>query len=141
MKYHFKIHQEDDGFWAECLELDGCVTQAINQSKLYKNCKEVLNLFLEEPSDSEIIFPLPKASLDDEKDTIKVEVNLEIALSILLQNFRINSKMTQTEFAKVLGMKDTSSYQKLKKRPRQTSKVINKIRANIPEIELNCLYQ
>jgi predicted RNase H-like HicB family nuclease len=31
MKYHFKIHREKAGFWAECLELDGCVTQADNR--------------------------------------------------------------------------------------------------------------
>jgi predicted RNase H-like HicB family nuclease len=25
MHYNFKVLQEDDGFWAECIELDGCL--------------------------------------------------------------------------------------------------------------------
>ena len=27
MKYHFKIHKEDGGFWAQCLELHGPTQQ------------------------------------------------------------------------------------------------------------------
>ncbi len=26
--YHFIVHQDDDGVWAECQELPGCVTQS-----------------------------------------------------------------------------------------------------------------
>lgn len=28
MFYHFKIHKEENKFWAQCLELPGCITQA-----------------------------------------------------------------------------------------------------------------
>jgi predicted RNase H-like HicB family nuclease len=81
MKYHFKIHKDITGFWAECLELDGCVTQADNRDELYKNCEEVLHLYLDEPIGSNMLFPLPDDSLDDEEDTIKVQVSPEIALA------------------------------------------------------------
>lgn len=27
MQYHFKKHKEDGGYWAECIELKGCVTR------------------------------------------------------------------------------------------------------------------
>ena len=27
MEYHFKIHKEKNGYWAECIELSGCNTQ------------------------------------------------------------------------------------------------------------------
>jgi hypothetical protein len=36
MKYHFKVHKEMSGFWAECLELNGCITQADTQKELYE---------------------------------------------------------------------------------------------------------
>ncbi|MDR2792980.1 MAG: type II toxin-antitoxin system HicB family antitoxin [Treponema sp.] len=83
MTYHFKIHREKDGFWAECLELDGCITQADNPEELYKNCEEALNLFLEEPADSKIIFPLPDDSLEGKKDTMKIRAEHEIALAVI----------------------------------------------------------
>ena len=35
MKYHFKIHKEKGGFWAECLELVGCSTQADTKDELF----------------------------------------------------------------------------------------------------------
>ncbi len=47
MKYHFKVHREQNGFWAECLELKGCVTQGDTIIDLYNNIKKVLNLFLD----------------------------------------------------------------------------------------------
>jgi hypothetical protein len=34
--------------------------------------EEALNLFLEEPTGSKIVFPLPDDSLDGEKDIIKI---------------------------------------------------------------------
>ncbi len=34
MKYHFKIHKEGKGFWAECLELEGCITQGKTLNKV-----------------------------------------------------------------------------------------------------------
>jgi predicted RNase H-like HicB family nuclease/DNA-binding XRE family transcriptional regulator len=141
MKYHFKIHREKAGFWAECLELEGCVTQADSREELYKNCEEALNLFLEEPNDSKIIFSLPNDLLDDKKDIIKIQVNPEIAFAVLLRNYRINSNMTQKQIAKMLGMKNIYSYQRLEKRSNPTLNIINKIHTIFPEIELNYLFQ
>jgi predicted RNase H-like HicB family nuclease len=105
MKYHFKVHKERAGFWAECLELNGCITQADTQEELYENCEEALNLFLEEPIDSKIIFPLPDTSLDIKKNIIEIQVEPEIALAVLLRNYRLNSNMTQKQVAEMLGMK------------------------------------
>jgi predicted RNase H-like HicB family nuclease/DNA-binding XRE family transcriptional regulator len=141
MKYHFKIHREKNGFWAECLELDGCITQADNREELYRNCEEALNLFLEEPGDSKIIFSLPNDLLSDEKDIIKIQVEPEIALAVLLRNYRINSNMTQRQVAEMLGMKNIYSYQRLEKKSNPTLNIINKIHTIFPEIELNYLFQ
>jgi predicted RNase H-like HicB family nuclease len=141
MKYHFKIHGEKGGFWAECLELGGCVTQADSREELYKNGEEALNLFLEEPNDSKILFPLPDESLDNKKDTITIQADPEIALAVLLRNYRINSKMTQKQAAERLGMKNIYSYQRLEKKSNPTLNIINKIHTIFPEIELNYLFQ
>jgi predicted RNase H-like HicB family nuclease/DNA-binding XRE family transcriptional regulator len=141
VKYHFKIHKEKNGFWAECLELDGCITQADNREELSKNCGEALNLFLEEPIDSKVIFPLPDNSLDAERNTIKIKVEPEIALAVLLRNYRLNSNMTQKQAAKLLGMKNIYSYQRLEKKSNPTLTIINRIHTIFPEIELNYLLQ
>ncbi|GHV96477.1 hypothetical protein AGMMS50293_27970 [Spirochaetia bacterium] len=141
MNYHFKMHEEKNGYWAECLELDGCVTQGDNLEELYKNCKEALNLFLEEPNDSQIIFPLPTDSLDNEKNIIKTSVDPEIALAVLLRNYRLNSNMTQKQIAEMLGMKNIYSYQRLEKKSNPTLTIISKIHTVFPEIKLNYLFQ
>ena len=61
MFYHFKIHKDGrGGMWAECLELDGCRAQGDSTKELEKNMKEALDLFLSEPLDSDLVFPLPK---------------------------------------------------------------------------------
>ncbi len=49
MKYHFQIHKENKGFWAECIELKGCVTQGDTLEELCDNIEEALTLYLEEP--------------------------------------------------------------------------------------------
>ncbi len=36
MYYHFRIHGEEDGFWAECLELTGCDTEGDDLDELEK---------------------------------------------------------------------------------------------------------
>lgn len=53
--YHFKIHQEGKGFWAECIELPGCVTQGDSRDELLENMQDVLNTYLEDPQDSQYL--------------------------------------------------------------------------------------
>ena len=59
MLYHFKTHREANGYWAECLELEGCRTEADTLAELRDNMEEVLNLYLSETHISQLIFPLP----------------------------------------------------------------------------------
>jgi predicted RNase H-like HicB family nuclease/DNA-binding XRE family transcriptional regulator len=141
MNYHFKTHRGKKGYWAECLELEGCVTQGDTLEELNTNCKEALNLYLEEPDDSQIIFSLPNDSLDNEKNIIKIPVDPEIAFAVLLKNYRLNSNMTQKQVAKMLGMKNIYSYQRLEKRSNPTLTIINKIHTIFPEIKFNYLFQ
>ena len=48
MNYHFKIHKEKKGFWAECLEIPGCLTQGDNINQLQANMHEALSLMLDD---------------------------------------------------------------------------------------------
>lgn len=49
MTYHFKVHKEGSGFWAQCIEFEGCLTQADSIKELEKNMQEALELYLYEP--------------------------------------------------------------------------------------------
>lgn len=52
MKYNFKIHREGEGFWAECIELEGCVTEGDTMEELCANIQAALDLYLEDSVDS-----------------------------------------------------------------------------------------
>ncbi|MDR0568044.1 MAG: type II toxin-antitoxin system HicB family antitoxin [Spirochaetaceae bacterium] len=72
MKYHFKLHKENIGYWAECCELEGCVTQVDTLEEVYAACKEALEVYLYDPDNSERIVPLPDKTLDGRENIIQV---------------------------------------------------------------------
>ena len=103
MHYHFKIHEEKDGFWAECVELDGCFTQAKTRKALANNMAEALNLFLDERPNSKHIFPLPKMQVRG-KNIVKVEVDSKVALAMLTRTTRLKNNLTQAKVAEKMGV-------------------------------------
>lgn len=111
MKYHFKIHKEKKGFWAECLELD-CVTQGDNRKHLDEMMKEMLVAVLDEPPESKYIFPLPDSSLKG-RNIVEVSLEPRIAFAMLIRQNRLQNKLTQKQAAHKLGMKHVYQYQKL----------------------------
>lgn len=139
MLYHFRIHHDDDGFWAECLELHGCSTQADTKEKLLKNAMEALNLYLEEPEDSSLSFPLPQEN--DAPDVIAVPVDPRIALSILLRKYREDHHYTQKEVAEKLGMKNTYSYQRLERRSNPNLATLRKLKNVFPDLSVDYVLQ
>ena len=76
MYYHFLVHKDKDGYWAECVELTGCNTQADTFEELQLMMFDALNLYL---SDKQTAFPAPKT-------IIKIPVNPEIAKSLRLEH-------------------------------------------------------
>jgi predicted RNase H-like HicB family nuclease len=140
MRYHFKVHKEEDGFWAECCELEGCVAEADDLDELKKACEEALNLYLEEPADSRMVFPLPNDALEEDKHVLSVPVDPEIALAVLLRYHRSHSKLTQKQVAQMLGMKNVYSYQRLEHKSNATLHVIKRIRTVFPDIELQDVF-
>ncbi|MBP7553445.1 MAG: type II toxin-antitoxin system HicB family antitoxin [Spirochaetes bacterium] len=143
MYYHFKVHRED-GFWAECIEIDGCASQSEDGTyeSLIKNLSEALNLTLDEP-DENIIFPLPmKDSDENEDDLIKIKVDPNIALSLYFKHLRRKSGLTQKEVAEKLGYKSVWAYQKLErgKYSNLQLKTLGKIKQVFPELDLNLIF-
>jgi len=112
MNYHFKIHSEDGGFWAECVELEGCVTQADSREELLLNAAEALNLYLSEPDDSSILFPAPRKRVSG-KNVVAVPVEPKTAFAQALRQARVRRGMAQQQGAALLGMKNPYSYQRL----------------------------
>jgi len=136
MKYHFQIHAEDSGFWAECSELAGCVSEENSLERLMIACKEALDLYLEEPDDSRIVFPLPDDSLDANDTLAVIPVDPEVALAVLLRYHRSRMKLTQKQAAGLLVMKNVYSYQRLEKKSNPTLSLISKIHTVFPGIRM-----
>ena len=79
MRYHFKIHKEGNGFWAECIEIPGCVTEGDTKEELFENMRDALNIYLEEPENSQYLAPLPKMSIELSRSVVEVSVDPSIA--------------------------------------------------------------
>lgn len=137
MRYHFKVRKENKGFWAECIELPGCVTQADTKEELYLNMQEALNLYLEEVEDCEYLAPLPKVSIKKGRNIIEVPVDPSIAFAFSIRHQRIKRGLTQREAADQLGMKAIYSYQRLEKRCNPTLDLIYKLVLLFPALSLD----
>lgn len=142
MNYHFKVHKETTGFWAECLELEGCHTQADTLEELKSNMSEVLNLYLSEPENSKVIFPLPDKNMIS-VNIHKIDVEPKVALSFLLRRNRILHKLTQAQAADKLGLKSLWSYQRLEKpsSANPTLSTMKKLQNIFPDLELNLVFK
>lgn len=113
MKYHFRIHKEKGGYWAESVEEGlNANTQADTLEELHKNMKEVLELCLEEPEDSTYIPPLPDPSIKG-RNIVEVPVDPKIALAAMVRRERLEHKLSQRKAAEKLGFKNVIQYQRL----------------------------
>jgi predicted RNase H-like HicB family nuclease len=139
MTYHFAVYAGKNGFWAECRELPGCVSEGNTKDELRTNLWESLNLYLEEPIDSTVVFALPNESLDVDKKLMAIEVEPEIAFAVMLRHIRLNHRITQREAAAMLGMKNVYSYQRLEKRSNPTLSLMKKIKSVFPEMRFESI--
>jgi antitoxin HicB len=113
MKYHFKVHKEKDGFWAEGIELPFAKTQADTEEELRANMQEVLEMFLDDhKSNQGIVIPLPQKNLKG-RGIVEVTPDPKIALAFMIRRERMEAKMSQRDAADRLGIKYISQYQKL----------------------------
>ncbi len=138
MKYHFKVHIEGEGFWAECIELRGCITQGDFLEDLYKNMQDALDLYIAEPEDSKDLAPLPDPTIKKSKTVVEVTLDPEIAFSFLVRYHRIKYGMTQHQAAKKMGFDNLYSYQRLEsKKCNPNLKTILKVKEVFPEFSLD----
>lgn len=143
MKYHFKVHKEGKGFWAECIELSGCFTQADSMKELHENMQEALNLYIDEPENSKKLAPLPNDSISLSHSVVEVQVDPSIAFAFMVRYNRIQHGLTQQEMARRLGFDSIYSYQRLEnKKCNPTLRMLSQIKKVFPDISidfaLNC---
>lgn len=137
MKYHFRVHKEGKGYWAECIELGGCITEADSMEELQKNMQEALNLYVEEPEDSKELATLPDESISA-KNIVAVALDPQIAFAFMVRYYRIKHGLTQQQAAKKMGFETIFSYQRLEKRRCNPSlKIITKIKRAFPEFSID----
>lgn len=95
------------------MELEGCQTQADTLEELLDNMKEVLNLFLSEPLDSKMIFPMPFQKKVKTKSVLEVPVDPCVAFSLLMRTTRLKKKLTLKQMTEKLHYKNINTYVKL----------------------------
>lgn len=138
MKYHFRIQKEKKGYSAQCIELEGCITQGDTLKELQRNMGEALNLYVQEPADSEDLASLPKDSIRKSKNVVEVALDPSIAFSFLVRYYRITHGMTQHQVAKAMGFDNVYSYQRLERRKcNPTLKIMTMIKQIFPEFSLD----
>ena len=99
MRYHFKVHKEKKGFWAQCIELVGCVTEADSLEELQKNMQEALNLYVEEPENSKELVALPDETIHVSRNIVEVVLDPQIAFAFMVRYNRIKQGLTQQQAA------------------------------------------
>ena len=113
MRYHFRIHKEKKGYWAESLEQGlGVSTQGNTLAELETNLREALNLALNEPDDSKWVPPMPDESFQG-KNVLSISVEPRIALATLIRISRLKQGLTQRRAADKMGIKHIRQYQLL----------------------------
>jgi len=138
MKYHFRIQKEKKGYSAQCIELEGCITQGDTLKELQRNMAEALNLYVQEPADSEDLASLPKDSIRKSKNVVEIALDPTIAFSFLVRYYRITHGMTQHQVAKAMGFDNVYSYQRLERRKcNPTLKIMTMIKQIFPEFSLD----
>ena len=141
MKYHFKIHKEKDGYWAECVELEGCFTQARTIKELRINMEEALNLYLDEPVNSKYIAPLPLTKVRKTKSIVEVSLDPKIAFSFMVRRSRLENNMTQKQASRAMGFDRVYSYQRLESsKCNPTLDIISRLKKVFPDISVDSIF-
>lgn len=136
MKYHFRINKEDSLYWGECIEIASCHSRGDTLIELKEMLKECLDLVLDEPPESEVIFPLPDPSIKPSDDVIDIEMEPHIAFSQLLRQYRISRRMSLSDAQKALGLPNRNSYVRLEKKGNPTFQMVEKVMKAFPDFPI-----
>jgi DNA-binding phage protein len=100
--------------------------------------QEALNLYLEEPDSSKVIFPSPAHILKG-RNVVEVEVDPRIAFAMQLRQFRLLGNLTQKEAARKLGLRNIYSYQRLERKGNPSLVTIKKVKKLFPGLSLDAV--
>lgn len=103
---------EDNGYFVEFVDLPGCITEGETLDDALSNSREALTGFL--ASLFERNLPIPEPSQVRKKNIHYVEPEPEVGIPVMLRKLRENSKLTQSDVARVLGI-TYQAYQRLEK--------------------------
>lgn len=103
---------EDDGYLVEFVDLPGCITEGETLADALSNSREALTGFL--ASLFERNLPIPEPSQVRKKNIHYIEPEPEVGIPVMLRKLRENSKLTQSDVARVLGI-TYQAYQRLEK--------------------------
>ena len=138
MKYHFKVHREGKGFWAQCIELEGCITQADSRKELDRRMQEALNLYIDEPADSKDMAAFPDDSIPLSRNVVEVQVDPSIAFAFTVRYNRIKEGLTQQQVATKLGFEHINSYQRLESsKCNPTLRILSLLKKVFPEFSVD----
>ncbi len=137
MEYHFKFYKEEIGYSGECVELKGALSEGDTMEELKYNFAEALNLYLDEPEGSDVLFPLPKKSVKG-RNILKIPVEPQIALAMLVRQARVKNKLTQAKVASQMKI-PLYSYQRLEnsKTANPEWKTLVKLKKVFPKLNFN----
>ncbi|MES2528867.1 MAG: type II toxin-antitoxin system HicB family antitoxin [Bdellovibrionota bacterium] len=118
------------------------MTQGETIEELSQNAHEALNLLLDEPENSKILFPLPAKKIKSVKKIIQVKVDTSIGFAFLMRRTRIKKGLSQQQMKKILNFKTLFSYQKLEKAKyaNPTLKSLTHIKECLPDFPLQYLF-
>jgi len=142
MRYHFKVHRASEGgYWAECIELEGCITQGNDMAELRENMADALQIYVSETSDEARLAPLPKSRIATGRSVVAVSLDPKVAFGLLLRCERHRAKKTQAEAKELLGFKSLYSYQRLENAANPTLETITRVVQGFPKFPVARIFR
>ncbi len=80
--------QESYYLLGECLGIESCYFQGNTIPILKKMLKEALDLTLDEPAGSNLMFPMPNSEYDTKREIVSISVDNRIAFALLVRQNR-----------------------------------------------------
>ncbi|HOV15683.1 MAG TPA: type II toxin-antitoxin system HicB family antitoxin [Spirochaetota bacterium] len=145
MKYHFSFEEDErGGYWGECLEIQGCLSEGNNLEDFKKNLKEALDLCLECALNDEedFILPFDEKEIREKNNILEISPEPSLMLSNMIKNLRKKYNLTQKEVAERMGYKSIWGYSKIEsgKYSNIEFKTLGKIKSVFPDIDLNLIF-
>lgn len=123
ISYPAIIHEENNCFWAEFPDLEGCLIQEDTFEQLKISCNKVLSSFLESLDSRKIKIPAPSNLSGN--NIIYFTPNINIAFAISLKQTREKLGWTQKELAEKAGL-SWAVYQKIEN-PRRSNPTLSTV--------------